>query len=156
MSEMKKRRRIRALRGWLLLLVLSVFLASCLNWILEKPSFSLREITVNPRSLKELQLILGIDVHNPNRFDLTLRSFEYTITLSGEEVGVGRLEKELLIPAASTSRVQAPVSAEFKNLGGSLLSIITGKGLPYKFEGRAEVKTIIGSVTFTFADDGRL
>jgi len=156
MTGMKKRRRTRAFLGWLLLLVLSVFLASCLNWILEKPSFTLREITVNPRSMTELQLILGIDVQNPNRFDLTLRSFEYTITLSGEEVGTGRLEKELLIPAASITRVQAPISAKFKNLGSSLLSMLIGKGLPYKFEGKAEVKTIVGSVTFTFADDGRL
>ena len=62
----------------LFLLILPLFLASCLGWILEKPSFALREIIVTPRSLMEMSLLLGLDVQNPNRFDLTLKSFEYT------------------------------------------------------------------------------
>lgn len=153
---MKKSNRVRALRGLLFVLILSLFLVSCLSWILEKPSFILREIALNPRSLTEIQLLLSLDVQNPNRFDMTLRSFEYTIYLGNEEVGSGRLEKELLVPSSSITRVQAPVAAKFKNLGGSVMSMITGNGLPYKIEGKADVKTVIGSVTFTFANEGRL
>lgn len=153
---MKKSNQARALRGLLFVLILSLFLVSCLGWILEKPSFTLREITINPRSLTEMQLLLGLDVQNPNRFDLTLRSFEYTIYLNNEEVGNGRLEKELLVPSSSITQVQAPVAAKFKNLGGSVMSIITGKGLPYRIEGKADVKTVIGSHTFTFSNEGRL
>jgi LEA14-like dessication related protein len=153
---MKKSNRARALRGLLSVLILSLFLVSCLSWILEKPSFTLREITLNPRSLTEIQLLLSLDVQNPNRFDLTLRSFEYTIYLNNEEVGNGRLEKELLVPSSSITRVQAPVAAKFKNLGGSVMSMITGNGLPYKIEGKADVKTVIGSRTFSFSNEGRL
>jgi LEA14-like dessication related protein len=153
---MKKWNQARALRGLLLVLILSLFLVSCLSWILEKPSFTLREITLNPRSLTEIQLLLSLDVQNPNRFDLTLRSFEYTIYLNNEEVGNGRLEKALLVPSSSITRVQAPVAAKFKNLGGSVMSIITGNGLPYKIEGKADVKTVIGSLKFSFSNEGRL
>jgi LEA14-like dessication related protein len=153
---MKKSNRARALRGLLSVLILSLFLVSCLSWILEKPSFTLREITLNPRSLTEIQLLLSLDVQNPNRFDLTLRSFEYTIYLNNEEVGNGRLEKELLVPSSSITRLQAPVAAKFKNLGGSVMSIITGNGLPYKIEGKADVKTVIGSLKFSFSNEGRL
>jgi len=153
---MKKSNQARALRGLLFVFILSLFLVSCLSWILEKPSFTLREITLNPRSLTEIQLLLGLDVQNPNRFNLTLRSFEYTIYLNNEEVGNGRLEKELLIPSSSITRVQAPVAAKFKNLGGSVMSIITGKGLPYRIEGKADVKTVIGSLKFSFSNEGRL
>lgn len=153
---MKKSNRARALHGLLFVLILSLFLVSCLSWILEKPSFTLREITLNPRSFTEVQLLLGLDVQNPNRFNLTLRSFEYTIYLNNEEVGNGRLEKELLIPSSSITRVQAPVAAKFKNLGGSVMSIITGNGLPYRIEGKADVKTVIGSLKFSFSNEGRL
>ncbi len=153
---MKKSNQARVLRGLPFVLILSLFLVSCLGWILEKPSFTLREITLNPRSLTEMQLLLGLDVQNPNRFDLTLRSFEYTIYLNNEEVGNGRLEKELLIPSSSVTRVQAPVAAKFKNLGGSVMSVITGKGLTYKIEGKADVKTAIGSLKFSFSNEGRL
>jgi len=138
----------------LLLCVLSVFLVSCLGWILEKPSFVLREIIVSPRSLKETNLLLGLEVHNPNRFDLTLTSFEYTVSLNNEEIGNGRLEKELLIPSSSVTRVQAPVVAKFKDLGGSLKAIITGDNLPYKIEGKADIKTALGSLSFPFAKEG--
>ena len=145
--------------GILFLFILPLFLVSCLAWILEKPSFALREIIVTPRSLMEMSLLLGLDIQNPNRFDLTLTSFEYTLYLNNEEIGNGRLEKEILIPSSSITQVQAPVAASFKNLGGSLMSIIsrmTGKDVSYRIEGKADVKTILGSFNFPFSKEGRI
>ena len=104
-------KKARTHYGILLLFAFSLFLVSCLGWILEKPSFILREITLTPRSLTEMTLLLGLDVQNPNRFDLTLKSFEYTVYLNNEEIGSGHLEKELLIPSSSITRMQAPVAA---------------------------------------------
>jgi LEA14-like dessication related protein len=147
----------RTIRGGLFFLfALSVFLTSCLSWFLEQPSIIVREIILSPRSLLEMNLLLGIEVQNPNRFDLTLTSFEYTVHLNNEEIGTGRLEKEILVPASSTTRVQAPVAATFKNLGGSLKTILTGENLPYKIEGKAVVKTAFGSLSFSFSKDGRI
>jgi LEA14-like dessication related protein len=147
----------RTIRGRLFFLfALSVFLTSCLSWFLEQPSIIVREIILSPRSLLEMNLLLGIEVQNPNRFDLTLTSFEYTVHLNNEEIGTGRLEKEILVPASSTTRVQAPVAATFKNLGGSLKTILTGENLPYKIEGKAVVKTAFGSLSFSFSKDGRI
>jgi LEA14-like dessication related protein len=140
----------------LLLCVLSVFLVSCLGWILEKPSFVLREIIVSPRSFKETNLLLSLEVQNPNRLDLTLTSFEYTVSLNNEEIGNGRLEKEFLIPSSSVTRIQVPVVAKFKDLGGSLKAIITGDNLPYKIEGKAYVKTALGSISFPFSKEGNI
>lgn len=140
----------------LFLFALSFFLVSCLSWILEKPSFVLREIILSPRSFTEMNLLFGLEVQNPNRFDLTLTSFEYTIYLKNEEIGNGRLEKELLIPSSSTTQVQIPVVAKFKDLGGSLKTIITGDDLPYKIEGKADVKTAFGSLNFPFSKEGRI
>ena len=70
--------------GILFLLTLSICLVSCLNWIMEKPSFVLREIILSPSSLTEAKLLIGLDVQNPNRFDLTLKSFEYVLFLDDE------------------------------------------------------------------------
>jgi LEA14-like dessication related protein len=153
---MKKLNQARVFFRIMFLFTLSLFLVSCLSWILEKPSFTLHEITLNPRSFTEIQLLLGLDVQNPNRFNLTLQSFEYTIYLNNEEIGSGRLEKEILIPSSSRTRLQVPVIAKFKDLGGSVKSIITGDRLPYKIEGKADVKTAIGSLKFPFSEEGRL
>jgi len=152
-------KNMRTRCGIFFLFILPLFLVSCLGWILEKPSFVLREITLSPRSLIEMNLLLGLDVQNPNRFDLTLTSFEYAVYLNNEEIGKGRLEKEILIPSSSITQVQAPVAASFKNLGGSLRSIIagmTGKDVSYKIEGKAEVKTFFGSFNFPFSKEGRI
>ena len=140
----------------LLLLTLSICLVSCLNWIMEKPSFVLREIILSPSSFTEANLLIGLDVQNPNRFDLTLKSFEYVLFLNNEEIGTGRLEKEILVPSSSTTQVQVSVVAKFKDLGGSLKTIITGHDLPYKIEGKASIKTAFGSRYLPFSNDGRI
>ena len=138
------------------LFALSLLLVSCLSWILEKPSFVLREIILRPRLFTEMNLLLGLEVQNPNRFDITLKSFEYTVYLNNEEIGNGRLEKELLIPSSSTTRVQVPVVAKFKDLGGSLKTIIAGDDLPYKIEGKTDIKTAFGCLNFPFSKEGHI
>ncbi len=137
-------------------LALSIFLVSCLGWILEQPTFVIREITLSPRSFTEMNLSIGLDAQNPNRFDLTLQSFEYTVHLNHEEIGNGRLEKEVLIPSRSVTRLQIPLHAKFKNFSGSLKAIITGEDLPYRIEGKADVKTFFGSRHFPFSKEGRI
>ena len=157
--RMLNRNQVKTRVGILLLLTLPLFLASCVGWILEKPSFVLREITLSPRSFTEMLLLLGLDAHNPNRFDLTLKSLEFTLYLNQKEMGKGRLEKEILIPSSSITRLQAPVAASFKNLGESLNAVIsgmTGKDVNYKIEGKANIKTIFGSYHFPFSKEGRI
>ncbi len=123
---------------------------------MEKPSFVLRGIILSPHSSTEMNLFLGLEVQNPNRFDLTLKSFEYTFYLKNEEIGNGRLEKELVIPSSSTTQVQIPVVAKFKDLDGILKTIFTGDELPYKIEGKADVGTAFGSLNFLFSKEGRI
>jgi LEA14-like dessication related protein len=123
---------------------------------MEKPSFVLREIILSPSSLTEVNLLIGLDVQNPNRFDLTLKSFAYVVSLDNEEIGTGRLEKEVLVPSASTTQVQVSVVAKFKDLGGSLKTILTGHDLPYRVEGKVSVETALGSRDFPFSADGRI
>jgi LEA14-like dessication related protein len=122
---------------------------------MEEPSFVLREIILRPSSLTEGNLLIGLNVQNPNRFDLTLKSFEYVLFLDNKEIGMGHLEKEILIPSLSTTQVQVSVAAKFKDLGGSLKAIIAGHDLPYKIEGKASIETTFGSRDFPLSKDGR-
>jgi LEA14-like dessication related protein len=137
-----------------LLCAFSIFLMSCLSWILEKPSFVLRRVILSPRSFTEMNLLIGLDVQNTNRFDLTLKSFECAIYIKNEEIGKGRLENEILIPSSSITQVQVPMDVKFKDLGGNLKTLFTGGDLPYKIEGKADVSTAFGSLNFTFSTDG--
>lgn len=141
--------------GILFLCAISLLLASCLGWILEKPSFVLRGIVISPRSLTEMKLLVGLDVLNPNRLDLTLKSFECTIYIDNEEIGKGRVEKEILVPSSSTTRVEVPVDVKFRDLGRSLKLVFAGGNLPYRIEGTADVGTAFGSLRFPFSEEGQ-
>lgn len=138
------------------ILVLSLLLVSCLGWFLKEPEIAVNKIVVNPRSLTEMSMTFGLEVRNPNSFDLTLRSFTYTITVNGEELGSGRLEKEILLPASAVAQVEAPVAATFRNPGGSLVALITARDLPYKMEGRVNVSAFFGSHEFVVRKEGRI
>jgi LEA14-like dessication related protein len=123
---------------------------------MEIPSFTLRGVSLRPISFTQMNILLDLDVQNPNRFDLIFKTFEYTVYLKNEEIGNGRLEQELLIPSSSTTRIQVPVAAKFKDLSGSLKAILTEGDLPYKIEGKVAVKTAFGSRQFPFSNEGRI
>jgi len=146
----------KRIRSAAILVGLALSLTACLSWFLKEPEVAVTRIIVDPRSLSEMTLTVGLQVKNPNGFDLKLTSFEYTVFLNGEEIGKGRLEKELLLPSSAVTEMEAPVSARFKNLGGSLLAMIALKDLPYKIEGRASVSTSFGSRDFTIQKEGRI
>ncbi|MDI6754660.1 MAG: LEA type 2 family protein [Thermodesulfobacteriota bacterium] len=134
----------------------SFFLPSCLSWFLEKPTFALKEIEVRNISLKEIDFLFGIEVQNPNNFDLKLRALEYTVYFYDQEVGKGRLEKEIKIANSSSALVQIPLQADLKSLGNPLGLLLAGKDLRYKIEGAAIIKTSLGSAIIPFSKSGEI
>jgi LEA14-like dessication related protein len=153
-KTIRETRRGKTYCSLLFLCAFSVLLTSCLSWIVEKPTFVLRGIVISPLSFTEVNLLVDLDVQNPNRFDLTLKSFECSIYLETEEIGKGRLGKEILIPSSSTTRIQVPVGAKFKDVGGSLKAILMGGKLPpYKIAGMADVGTAFGSFQIPFSKE---
>jgi LEA14-like dessication related protein len=154
MKKLNQKRGINLCRI-LLLCAFSILLTSCLSWIMEKPSFVLRGVVISPSSFTEMKLLIGLDVQNPNRFDLTLKSFECTVYLKTDEIGKGRLEKEILIPSSSTTRIEVPIDVKFKDLGASLKAIFTTGNLPYRIEGTADIGTAFGSLNYSFSQEGQ-
>lgn len=145
-------------RGKILFLFLSLFLvlASCLNWFLEKPTFTPKEVAITRLSSTEMNILFGIEVQNPNSFDIKLKALEYTIYINDQEVGKGRLDKEALVAKSSATLVQVPLQASFKNLGVPLGFALSGKDLLYRIEGVAIIKASLGTATFPFSKTGEI
>ncbi|MBU1207614.1 MAG: LEA type 2 family protein [Pseudomonadota bacterium] len=131
-------------------------LSSCLSLFLEKPTFTLKEIEIKRISFQEIDFLFGIEVQNPNQFDLKLRALEYTVYLSGQEVGKGRLEKEIKIVKAASTLVPVPLQTNLRSLGNPLALILAGKDLQYKIEGAAIIKASMGSTTIPFSKSGEI
>jgi len=138
-------------------IILALFLlTSCLGWFLEKPTFTLKEVSVTRLSFSEIHLLFGIEVQNPNSFDLVLRALEYQVYLNDREVGKGRLQEEVLIVKASSTLVAIPLQTDFKSLGDPLSFILAGKDLKYRIEGAAVVKASLGTATIPFSKSGEV
>ncbi|MCX5915882.1 MAG: LEA type 2 family protein, partial [Deltaproteobacteria bacterium] len=106
--------------------VFLILLTSCMSWFLEQPTFALKEVAITRFSLTEVHFRFGIEVQNPNSFDLDLRALEYTIYFNDREVGRGRLDKEVRIAKTSATLVQVPLQTDFKSLGDPLGLVFAG------------------------------
>ena len=142
--------------GKIIAIGLLFLLPSCLSLFLEKPTFTLKEIEIKRISFQEIDFLFGIEVQNPNQFDLKLRALEYTVYLSDKEVGKGRLEKEITIVKAASTLVPVPLQTNLKSLGNPLAIILAGKDLRYKIEGAAIIKARMGSTTVPFSKSGEI
>ena len=132
------------------------FLPSCMNWFLEQPTFALKEVAVTRLSLTDIHFRFGIEVQNPNSFELDLRALEYTVYFNDREVGRGRLDKEVRVAKTSATLVQVPLQTDFKSLGDPLGLILAGQDLRYKIEGAAIVKASLGTATIPFSKTGEV
>jgi LEA14-like dessication related protein len=142
--------------GKIIAIGLLFLLPSCLSLFLEKPTFTLKEIEIKRISFQEIDFLFGIEVQNPNQFDLKLRALEYTVYLSDQEVGKGRLEKEITIVKSASTLVPVPLQTNLKSLGNPLALILAGKDLRYKIEGAAIIKASMGSTTVPFSKSGEI
>ena len=98
-----------------------------MSWFIEKPTFNLKEVAITRFSLLEVQFLFGVEVQNPNTFDLKLRALDYTVYFNDQEVGKGRMDQEVLIAKSAATLVQVPLQADFKSLGNPLKEILAGK-----------------------------
>jgi LEA14-like dessication related protein len=132
------------------------FLSSCLSWFLEKPAFNLKEVAITRFSLLEVHFLFGVEVDNPNNFDLKLRTLDYTVYFNDQEVGQGRMDEEILIARSAATLVQIPLKADFRSLRNPLREIMAGRDLRYRIEGAAIVKASLGSATIPFSKSGEI
>jgi LEA14-like dessication related protein len=135
----------------LTLLVLLVVLPSCTSWFFEKPTFAFKEVSITRFSPADVNLLFGVEVKNPNSYDLNLLSVEYTISINDREVGKGKTDKEVKIGKVSSTLVQIPLQTDLGKLGDPLLLLFSGKELRYKIEGAALIKSTVGTVPYQFS-----
>lgn len=136
-----------------LLLVLAC--SSCIHLFFEQPTLTLRKINAAP-SLQGLNLNFGMDVNNPNGYDLKLEKLSFSLTVNGNPSGTGGIDSPVLLPARSTSYVEIPLRTDMKALGNLISAIIQGKELRYRVEGDALVKALLGEKNFHFDKEGML
>lgn len=126
---------------------------SCIHLFFEKPTVTLRSISAAP-SLQGLSLTFGMDVNNPNGYDLKLEKLSFNLAVNDIPSGTGGIDSPILLPARSGLYVEIPVRTDMKSLGNSIATIIRGQELKYRVEGDALVTALLGEKNFHFTREG--
>jgi LEA14-like dessication related protein len=134
----------------------ALLITGCAGLFFEEPTITLKEIHVRQISLTDASLVFVAEIHNPNSYELRLKSLDYTLHLSGSEAGGGSLQKQFSVPASSSVPVEIPISAHFSGLSGFARMYLSGQELPYRLEGQALVKAGLFDRTFPFSRTGTL
>ncbi|MCE5265513.1 MAG: LEA type 2 family protein [Deltaproteobacteria bacterium] len=129
-------------------------LCSCVDRIAEKPTFTLKEVSLKLHSMKELKALLTVEVKNPNNYALNFKSLEYHFLLDNQEAGKGIYAEPFQVPPSSARTVTIPLTMEFDGMDSCIKSFIRGKDIPYKVEGNFRLKLLWGSIKIPFAKEG--
>jgi LEA14-like dessication related protein len=137
-----------------LIIILLCLQYACLGWIVEKPTFVLKDVSLTLHSMKELKTRITVEIKNPNRYSLNFESLEYRLALENHETGRGRYTESFEVPPNSVKEISIPLTMEFDGLGTHLKSFLLGKDIPYKIEGTVHLKVLWGSIAIPFLKDG--
>jgi LEA14-like dessication related protein len=107
----------------------------------EMPTVSLRSLDVQQLTMSGAQLLLQLEVDNPNQFSLLLDKLNYNLKLNGYDVGGGLVKKAANIRQDGRGTLSLPLSLDFAQAGMGLYSALLGKGVSYDLSGSMQASS---------------
>jgi len=136
-------------------IIVMMLCSSCIHFLFEKPTVVLKSIKARP-TLQGMEIRFGVEVTNPNGYDLKLESLNFNFQVNEEGSGSARIESPILLPAKSAVDMEVPLITDMKILGKVVSALIRGRELKYRIEGDALVKAALGEKNFHFLKEGLL
>lgn len=138
----------------ILILFFFVFVcSSCIHIFFEKPTVTITSISASP-ALHGFYLNLGMDVANPNSYDLKLESLSFNLVVDDIKAAIGRIDAPVLLPGKDSAYVEIPIKTDMKLIGKCISAVIQGKEMKYRIEGDALVKALLGEKNYHFSREG--
>jgi len=110
---------------------LSLFLAT---WLLaacatfnpvSKPEVAITSINFGPSNGLQQQLLIGLQLDNPNAFDLKLGRLRYDMQIAGSKLASGRFNEAISVPANGQTVIEVPVGINLLSGLGFLKTLMT-------------------------------
>ena len=135
----------------LVLLCLLIATVSCsIKESVKKCSFKVEKIAINDFTNQGFKAVVKFKIKNPNWFGMKVKQLEYFVSVNDEELGKGKSESSISIPARSKSYVDVPLQMQFTELSGSLLKLFISGKMEYRIRGKAVFATILGDMEYPF------
>ena len=123
-----------------LFLVCSLFLATGCETV-EKavssklPSVKADDVRLKTASFNALDLIVDLDIENPNMFGLSMSGFDYDLQVSDKSLLSGNKTDPLRLEGGQSSVVSVPMSVSFQDLASTIPNILEQDSFDYAFNG---------------------
>ena len=127
----------------LLVLFLPLALGACSGLPLNTvaPRVSVGEVGLKHFDLFEQHYDVGLQLSNPNDFDLKLEALDFEIELNGLPFASGQSRTATVIPALSGTVLRVDAVTQSKNLAQQIRALppqATRDGVPYRVRGRVK------------------
>ncbi len=123
---------------------------------IQTPEIEPRDVSLENLTLSGLELMVELDLTNPNDFALPLTQMDWSLDLSGSPLadGVARVRGEE-VPALGRARVDVPVKVSFGRVADTALTVLQKRRINYRIYGDLGFDTPLGMLAFPFEDEGR-
>jgi LEA14-like dessication related protein len=150
---------VRALRmctGGLsiILLLLQIPVAAVSNE-LSSPKVTLKNVALASLNFNTANIIIDLDVHNPNHTEIVVEAIRYRLSLNQIDVKQGVIRQEEHFSANSERGVRVPVALAYdEHLPGILAALSSPASPSYEISGTVKIRNNVG--LFPFHHNGQL
>ncbi|PVV20053.1 MAG: hypothetical protein B6D79_14825 [gamma proteobacterium symbiont of Ctena orbiculata] len=106
------------------------------------PQLRIKSLAIKQLSLEKADLLLQLQVDNPNNFSLLLEQLNYHLKLNGLAIAEGLIEKPVDIMQGGSAVLSVPLSIDLLQAGIGLYSALLGRtGISYDLNGTLDAST---------------
>lgn len=128
--------------------------------VVKVPKISLENLSLKSLSLTKADLVVDLNIQNPNGFDLNVSDLDYQLDLNGVSPISGTIDRSLELTQNSASTIQLPVSLNLLDLGSAVRDILINReNISFSFSGSSTVGSslpIFEPSSFNFEREGTL
>jgi len=112
--------------------------------LLKIPQISISSLKLQKLSLTSADLLLNLEVNNPNNFSLALNKLDYDFAINNLTWATGLSQQALAINKKGKSALSLPLSLNFISMGKALYQAVTGdNNLNYHLKGAIDLNTSV-------------
>ena len=121
------------------------------------PEILLNEVTLLEVGLLRQRFRVGIEIRNPNGFDLPIREIRYNIHLEDTELAEGRTTKSLTVPANGSTEAEIEMTTRVTSFASHAERWLQSAqdGLDYRITGSVATDLAFGG-RLEFSREGRV
>jgi LEA14-like dessication related protein len=122
----------------------------------QQPVVQLKDVAVQSLGLTGGNLLVKLNVFNPNGYRLDATRMTYMVTIGdGINLATGAVDNRFTVQSGDSTTVSLPVSFSYSGIGAAGRQVMNTGAVDYHVTGDVTVGTIVGNYTVPFSSTGK-